>query len=485
MKKNIVLILVDQMRRDCLGVMGHPVVETPTLDMMKRNGSMFRRAYSGVPSCIAARASILTGLKQSNHGRVGYKDGIDWNYKTTIASEFSKAGYQTQSIGKMHVHPERNLCGFHNVILHDGYMHYARNSEKSHSTSYEQCDDYLYWLRSKKGNTADLIDLGLDCNSWVARPWTLEEEYHPTNFCASQTIDFLRRRDPRKPFFLMTSFVRPHSPLDPPEYYFNMYMNQLEDLPDPVIGEWADKNDFKQDGLNIHTKEGIVSKKAIKRALAAYYGHISHIDHQINRILIAFGEYGLMNNTIFLFASDHGDLLGDHNFYRKALPYEGSSGVPFIVYDPANLLKSEQNRVFDNLVELRDIMPTLLDAAGLEIPNDIDGKSMIPVIRGEAENVREYLHGEHSFDKRSNHWIVTEKDKYIWYNSTNEEQYFDLENDFSECYNLIDNPEKRERINYLRNLLINELNGREEGFTDGSKLFKTENVKDFISTKYN
>lgn len=470
MKPNIVLMMVDQMRGDCLGVNGNEFIETPNLDMMAAEGYNFENAYTAVPSCIASRAAILTGMSQKSHGRVGYEDGVSWNYENTIASEFSKAGYHTQCIGKMHVYPERNLCGFHNIMLHDGYLHFARNKEGKASTQIEQCDDYLKWFREKKGHNVDLIDIGLDCNSWVSRPWGYEENLHPTNWVVNESIDFLRRRDPSKPFFLKMSFVRPHSPLDPPKFYFDMYKD--EDLPAPLMGDWANKEDEENRGKDINCIKGIINKKALKRAKAAYYGSITHIDHQIGRFLIALSEYGELNNTIFLFVSDHGDMMGDHNWFRKGIPYEGSSRVPFFIYDPGNLLKGKKGKVFDEVLELRDIMPTLLDFAHISIPNSVEGLSLKDLIEERDYTWREYIHGEHSFGDDSNHYIVTKRDKFLWFSQRGEEQYFDLEKDPKELTNRINSEEYKERIDYLRKILIKELEGREEGYTDGNRLLK-------------
>jgi len=470
MKPNIVLIMVDQMRGDCLGVNGNEFIETPNLDMMATEGYNFENAYTAVPSCIASRAAILTGMSQKSHGRVGYEDGVSWNYKNTIASEFSKAGYHTQCIGKMHVYPERNLCGFHNIMLHDGYLHFARNKEGKASTQIEQCDDYLKWFREKKGHNVDLIDIGLDCNSWVSRPWGYEENLHPTNWVVNESIDFLRRRDPSKPFFLNMSFVRPHSPLDPPKFYFDMYKD--EELPEHLMGDWANKEDEENRGKDINCVKGIINKKALKRAKAAYYGSITHIDHQIGRFLIALSEYGELNNTIFLFVSDHGDMMGDHNWFRKGIPYEGSTRVPFFIYDPGNLLKGKKGKVFDEVLELRDIMPTLLDFAHISIPDSVEGLSLKDLIEERNSTWREYIHGEHSFGEDSNHYIVTKRDKFLWFSQRGEEQYFDLEKDPKELTNLINSEEYKDRIDYLRKILIRKLEGREEGYTDGNKLLK-------------
>lgn len=468
MKPNIVLIMVDQMRSDCIGVNGNNEIETPNLNMLAKNGFNFKNTYTAVPSCIASRAAVLTGMKQKNHGRVGYEDGVVWNYKHTIASELSKGGYQTQCIGKMHVYPERNLCGFHNVILHDGYLDFSRNQNKSIKTQFENVDDYLKWFKEKKDLNVDLIDSGLDKNSWDARPWPYEERLHPTNWVVTESIDFLRRRDITKPFFLKMSFVRPHSPLDPPEYYFNQYIN--EDLKEPKIGSWCDEENIYELGYNITCTKGKISKKANKRAKAAYYGLINHIDHQIRRFISALEEYGEIENTIIIFVSDHGDMLGDHNFYRKALPYEGSIKVPFIIYDQGNILNGIKGTEFYDPIELRDIMPSILDMAGIDIPNTVDGRSVKDLIQGKSKFLREYIHGEHSFGEYSNHYITNGKEKYIWFSKSGREQFFNLEKDKFELNDLIDDEKYKNRIEYYRNILIKELAGREEGYSDGKKL---------------
>lgn len=169
-RPNIVLICVDQMRRDCMGIAGHPVVETPNLDMMRWKGWQFTKAYSATPTCIPARAALMTGKSQRHHGRVGYKEGIPWEYAHTMAGELASAGYHTQCVGKMHVYPERNLMGFHHVVLHDGYHQFDRDTSVSQEAGHAANDDYLLWLKRHTNTDTDLLDLGMGCNSWMARP---------------------------------------------------------------------------------------------------------------------------------------------------------------------------------------------------------------------------------------------------------------------------------------------------------------------------
>lgn len=480
-KPNVLLITVDQMRYDCLSIAGHPIVETPNLDELALGGVRFDRAYSATPSCVPARAALLTGRSQTSTGRVGYQDRVPWNYKTTLPGELAKSGYHTQCVGKMHTYPARNLVGFHNVVLHDGYLHHNRNRHRiSAQEHYDEVDDYVQWLRDRMPK-ADMVDNGLDCNaSTVAHPWHHAEMLHPTNWTVTQSIDFLRRRDPSKPFFLMMSFVRPHPPLDPPQSYFDAYKDV--DIPSPPVGDWARTEFNKQEGLIGVTSEGIVPKHRLKYAMAAYYALITHIDHQIGRFLQVLSEYGERENTIILFTSDHGEMLGDHHLFRKSLPYEGSARVPFIVNDAGDFLGLTKGTVRDEIVEMRDIMPSILEAAEVEIPSSVDGASIWQLARQrtlseQRDDVapnhlewRTYLHGEHAYGLKSNHWITNGYEKYIWFSQTGEEQFFDLIHDPQELHNAVQDEDKQAEIGRLRNALIEELAGREEGYSDGTRL---------------
>ncbi|GHH97792.1 arylsulfatase [Neobacillus kokaensis] len=454
-------------------MLDHPVVDTPNLDQLARNGVLFKNTYAATPTCVPARASVLTGMSQTSTGRVGYQDRIPWNYEHTLPGELAKAGYHTQAVGKMHVYPARNLVGFHNVVLHDGYLHYNRFKQQNlEADSYNYSgDDYLPWLKEQAGSQVDLIDLGLDCNaSTVARPWHLPESLHPTNWVVTQSIDFLRRRDPTKPFFLKMSFVRPHPPFDPPQVFFDMYKD-LE-LPDPPVGDWAEQEDLQRFGYNPITDRGKVPKNRLQRARAAYYALITHIDYQIGRFMIAMEEHGVLHNTVVLFVSDHGELLGDHHLFRKSLAYEGSAKVPFILSDPGNLLGIKKNQVVEEVVELRDIMPTLLDAANVEIPETVEGKSVLNLLAEQSEEWREYIHGEHAHGQLSHHYLTDGKEKYIWYSRTGEEQLFNLVEDPQEVTNLSNKEEYRHRLEFWRQRLVGELDGREEGYTDGERLIE-------------
>jgi arylsulfatase A-like enzyme len=461
---NILLIVADQWRQDGLSYTGNPIMQTPHLDNLARDSFFFSRTYAAVPSCIAARASLMTGLTPRHHGRVGYRDGMPWDYPTTLAGTFTQAGYHTQAVGKMHVYPERSLMGFQNVVLHDGYLHFNRHRAPHLITD----DDYLHDLRQRHGPAADYIDSGMGCNGYVVSAWPYDIMLHPTAWVTTQSIDFLRRRDPRKPFFLMTSYHRPHPPLDPPQAYLDIY----HDLPLPprVKGDWDGRKGLPDPHILRASPESpcqLASEAQIDRARRGYYAQCTFIDHQINRLFTALIEHRLWHNTAIVFVSDHGEMLFDHGLVAKGLPYQQSAGVPLIIRPPMTM-KLRGGQTFDQPVELRDILPTLCDLAGVPIPAGIDGMSVMPFLRGESPQWRGWVHGEHERFHQSNQWLTDGKMKYVWYSQTGAEQLFDLEHDPEERRDLYQ--ERPEEVALWRSRLVQELAGREEGYVQDGRL---------------
>lgn len=476
-KPNILLIMCDQYRGDALSCQQHPDVKTPNLDTLAAQGVCFDHAYSACPSCIPARAALLTGRSQKKHGRVGYEDGIDWDYQHYMAEEFSNAGYQTQCIGKMHVHPPRLLCGFQGLQLHDGYLGHYRSQKIPHWMHQEVSDDYLYDLKNAMGQDADITSTGVECNSWVTHPWIYPEHLHPTNWVSDKSIRFLKTRDRTKPFFLMASYVRPHQPFDAPQSYYDLYKDKA--LRPPFEDDWSDPTLTETYGRIKDSIYGCSDEQLRHDAMAGYYASITHIDHQLGRIIQSLIEDGSYEDTIILFLSDHGEMLFDHHCWRKVYPYQGSIHIPLIFRIGKHIADIKPHHA-DTIAELRDIMPTLLDYAKLNCPDTVDGKSLQPAITANT-SIRSWLHGEHSFHSGlSNHYIVTNKDKFIWYSETGQEQYFDLINDPHETHNAIHDTQYQDRIHELRKLLIDELADREEGYSDGFKLISGRPSKNML-----
>jgi arylsulfatase len=144
---------------------------TPHLDALFASGTSFELAYAAVPSCIPARASVWTGLTPRHHGRVGYEEGVPWAYDVVRSQLLADSGYQTHCVGKMHVSPPRRRLGFHDVELHDGYIHFERDAHRDLSID----DDYLLWLQERMHRSADITELGLGCNGYVVRPWIADD----------------------------------------------------------------------------------------------------------------------------------------------------------------------------------------------------------------------------------------------------------------------------------------------------------------------
>lgn len=460
------MIVVDQMRADALSFndVKH-FASTPTLDMMASEGYNFENAYSPVPSCVPARAALLTGMDQETSGRVGYEDEVPWNFTNTTPKVFKEMGYQTEAIGKMHVFPSRKRMGYEHVLLHDGYLHVDRKYTKPYGSQFEYADDYLAFLKDHLGNNADLNDDGMNCNSWEARPWMLEENEHPTNWVVSESIKFLQRRDPTAPFLLKMSFEKPHAPLNPPKYYFDMYMERLPKHIDLHIGNWEKESNEMP---NIYALKGCLKEDDQRRMVAAYLGLITHIDHQISRFLTALKEFGEDKNTIIWFVSDHGDQLGEHYLFRKGYPYQGSIRIPSFIYDPGNLIAGHKHKI-KQLVKIQDIFPSIVDLA-LDEKVHTDGKSVKQLLFGCYEGWRTEIHGEHSLGEDSSQYLLTDKWKLIWFSVRDEYQLFNVEKDPNEKENLVNMDSYATIVAVLKQKLIGYLQDREEGFVKNGEL---------------
>ncbi len=463
---HILLIAVDQMRADALSMLGHPVVRTPYLDQLGRRGTVFTNAYSATPTCVPARVGLFTGQSQQRHGRYGYRDGVPFAaaHAPTVATVLSDRGYQTQAIGKMHVFPERSRVGFDNVVLHDGFLHFGR---RHGDRNLEAADDYLAWLHRQPGHSqSDHVDHGAGCNSQVARPWDKAEALHPTTWAVTEAIDFLRRRDTTAPFFLYLSFHRPHAPYDPPQWLMDQYLDA--EHPEQVMGDWVDD---VAEHLTDSEVEGEFTRHpddVRRRVRAGYWGLITQIDFQINRLLEALSDHCLLQDTAVIFVSDHGDMMGDHHMWRKTVGYEGSAKVPMIVALPPSRTDQTHGGLRSQVAELRDVMPTILDIAGVEIPGTVDGSSLLPLVRGEDAPWRSHIHGEHTLQRfgmwQANHWVTDGHAKFMWFSGNGMEQFFDVDADPHEERNLIDDPAHESDVALWRGRLVEALTDREEGF---------------------
>jgi arylsulfatase len=457
---NIILILCDQMRGDAVGADGNTVVETPNIDFLASRGTWFSHAYSACPSCLPARASLWTGQNQYHTGVLGMGRGqgpIPNDFPHTLAGELTAAGYRTHLVGKGHFHPHSALMGFESMELDES----GRMPDS----------DHRIWFAKNAPDGVTPDDHGVDWNSWHARPWHTEEHLHPTYWTMTRSLEFLKMHDQERPFFLNISFARPHSPYVPPKHYFDMYYER--DLPAPSIGEWAEMHDDPETAVNPDAWRGRMTAEQVKRARAGYYGSISFIDTQVGRLMNWMERHRRQElaNTWILFTSDHGDMQGDHNLWRKTYAYEGSARIPFLVVPPGGQAKPERTRASE-VVELRDVMPTLLEAADRSIPNTVDGRSVLPLLTAPAADWRTYIHGEHCTcysEEQEMHFVTDGTRKFIWLPRIGQEQFFNLDQDPGETRNLIDDPDCADEIHQWRNYLVKELAERDCGWVKDGK----------------
>jgi arylsulfatase len=461
-RPNILLITTDQQRGDCLGIERHPVLSTPNLDQLAREGTHFRRGYSEAPSCIPARRTLMSGMAPQAHGMVGYKDGVPWERACTLPAELSRAGYQTELIGKLHLFPKRKRYGFQHLQLAES------------TTQRGVANDYIDWLRESGAVPLEVVEPGVahgvSANGWVGRPHLLAEHQTHTFWCVNQALRFLDRRDPTAPFFLYVSFIDPHPPLTPPGHYYDRYM--ALDLPEPVVGDWVPAFDGPETGQDINASRVDLDRETMRRCRAAYYGMINHVDDQLGRLFAYLAGSGLKRDTFILFTSDHGEMLGDHRMFRKTYAYEASARVPFLAWAPPSM-GVPRGVVTSAPVGLQDVLPTLLDVAGVPVPEGVTGRSLLPLMRGQEDGWREVLHGEHAGCYREDdgvHYLTDGHAKYLWYSQTGREQLFDLDADPQERHDLADGPDAAGRLDPWRARLTGALRGRPEGFTDGARL---------------
>ncbi len=460
---NILLLMPDQMRGDCLSLAGHPVLLTPNMDQIGGQGAFFTHAYSTCASCIPARRSLLTGQAPATHGMVGFVDGVPLT-APTLPEQLGQAGYRTALVGRtMHQYPADAAYGFETRNL---------------GSTYRQDDSYAAMLETAVPGFGGMRGLGLSFNGWQARPWPLPDALHPTHWTVQQSREFIAAdTSDERPLFLTTSFYAPHPPLCPPSFYMERYLRQA--LPPAAMGDWVDApvQQGWADGVDAHHVR--LEGEALRSAQAGYFGLINHIDDQLTWLIPEFQarSRAMGRPWVIVLTSDHGEMLGDHALFRKCEPYEGASRIPFLIW-AAPELGFKPGLVCEQPVSLEDVMPTLLELAGVSIPDGVDGRSLVPVLRGEAREILPWshgpwLHGEHApcyGPEQAYHFLTDGREKYIWRPLDGAEQLFDLRADPQELHNLAGDPPGVWRIARWRARLIEILAERPEGFTDGERL---------------
>lgn len=434
-RPNILLLFTDEQRHDTLGCGGNLAIRTPHLDRLAASGVRYVNGHTPSPICIAARMSSLSGLRSRGTGWTG-----NGRVAGTVApmpvfpsmmDALREAGYRTHAIGKMHfsgrhfgLHQHETMEEAVDRRVDDAYL--TELGRRGVRTRYPQgLRDLLYLQPQTSGIAVENAQ-----STWVA----------------DRSVAFLREHlkyRGRQPFFLWSSWIAPHPPFAPCEPYSGLYdpakmalpvfrERELGTLASPAWGERA-----RFDGAQLDDHR-------LRRLRALYYGQISHIDDGVGRILGELEKQGLAENTVVLFASDHGEMLGDHGLAHKSVPYEGSVRVPYLMRWPG---RTQPGRVSQELVGLTDIFPTVLNGLGLRHPGGegvLDGRSLF----GAARDT--YIS---EFGQGRTRWVMVRnaRHKYVIWAAGGREELFDLIADPEERENLAEREKKlcanlRERV---------------------------------------
>lgn len=416
-RPNILLITCDQLRSDFVNCCGGTFMQTPNIDRLAREGCVFENAYSPNPVCIPARHNMITGLTDRHHG-------FDDNYfdaqakacphnLPTFAQILNDSGYETIAIGKMHFQPERRATGFDHFLNMDEL---PRVREE---------DDYAMYLKETGYGHLQSVHGVRTCMYMQPQRSMLPEKHHGSAWVADRAIEYLRSTKGRTPFLLWAGFIHPHPPFDIPEGWQDLYKGKIPEPAKTVTPLSALAEENKQLGCAFNDE-------VKTRIRELYASAVTFADYQIGRILDTMEELGLMDNTLIIFTSDHGEMLGDLDTYQKFLPYDASAKIPFVVRYPKRLQAGERRRYF---VDLNDILPTFLDEAGLEYPAEYDLPGESIFIANGRKN-RRYQYIEHQRDNKRWCCIRDERYKYV-YHYGDGEQLFDMENDRAETTNLL------------------------------------------------
>mgnify|MGYP002632167098 CR=1 FL=1 len=416
-RPNILLIVSDDQRPDTIAALGNDVIKTPNLDRLVREGTAITRATCGYPICTPSRAEILSGCSSFRNGVIDFGKPIDPELPL-MARWFGDAGYRTSYVGKWHndgAPIDRGYSQTNGLYRGGGGKWYKPQVDwfGRPVTGYRgwifQSDDGMKYPERGVGLTSDISEKFADA--------AIELVEQPTD----------------KPFFVHVNFTAPHDPLMIHPKYADMYDAAKMPLPKNFAARHPfDHGNF--DGRDEKLFAWPRTPEETRGELAAYYAVISHMDAQIGRVLKALSDSGKGENTLIVFSSDHGLGVGSHGLRGKQSMYEHTIGVPLVMAGPG----ISKGKRLATQCYLRDLFPTLCDLAGVAGPGDrIDGRSLLPALRGEKKQIYPFVVG---YFRNFQRMVRDENWKYIEYPAAGRQQLFHLSDDPDELHDLSDDP---------------------------------------------
>ena len=431
-RPNILWYCTDQQRFDTIGALNNPHVDTPNIDKLAGEGVSFTRAYCQSPICTPSRSSFLTGMYPSrvHNTRNGNESFPD--HPPLITKLIADSGYDCGNIGKFHLQSSGHRT---EPRLDDGYRYW----KFSHAPrdDWEEGHHYAEWVRSKGGDL-DALRQSED---------RVPTELHQTTWTSEMAIDFINHDRGDKPWLLTLNPYDPHPPFIPPRSYADQFDPSA--LPGPYFRESDLANQARLKNVDFQGEVKTPEGHDARAAQARYYAMIKQIDDQFARILQTLDETGQRDNTVIIFTSDHGESLGDHGLMFKGCRfYEGLTRVPLIFSCPRRF---KQDLRADGLVELLDLTSTVVELCGLEQPGYMQGRSLMPVLTGDAppDQFRDAVRCEY-FDSLDSHFTGgtgtfgtmyrTDRHKLSVYHGQGVGELYDLQEDPWEFNNLWDDP---------------------------------------------
>lgn len=439
-RPNIVFIITDQQRFDTIAALGYAHAITPNLDRLVHEGTAFTHTFVTAPSCAPSRASLFNGLYPHSTGVL--KNNDSWNH--SWVEMLADAGYHCVNVGKMHSFPYETSLGFHE-------RHVVENKDRSNPTLPFLLDqwDKAFWARGlvkpdRASKYRTLPDYRERLGAFV---WEAPDDLHADNFVGGLATHWLDVYPGQGPFFLQVGFPGPHPPYDPTAEHLAKFDHVDIPLPHDSEQDRAGQpyalKDLRRDNLEVdhdavvHLDQPTVEQ--VIRQRKHYLANISMIDEQVGFLIESLERRGILDDTVIIFTSDHGDCLNDHGHIQKWTMYEPSVRVPAIVRGPG----IERGQLIDGLTSLMDLGPTVLELAGLEPPVWMEAVSLLPALRGEPWAGRDFAFSEHARDMilqetalmtmvRDHRWKLVEFIDHL------DGQLFDLQADPWEEHNLWD-----------------------------------------------
>lgn len=476
---NVLCFIADQHRHDHLGCAGNPVIQTPNLDRLARSGVRFSRCYVNDPICMASRATMWTGQTAHAHGVRCNGIPLDPSIPT-IVSALAQAGYRTHGVGKFHLTPFGTLNGADPAGLVPAEWAESRNMWRSGRISALPVPyyglqsalmigghgdfvwgDYRRWLLREAPGVIDRIDAWVEemgGENWeTTGPSHIPAEIHHSHWIADRVIEFLREQSHTdQPFFCWCSFPDPHHPYHAPEPYHSMYDPTEMPVPTRREGELDELPPFyrrvQTEPLRLEGLTGPVTRfyDRTPEIMARTYGMVSNIDANAGRVLASLQNLGLRDDTLVVYLSDHGDLMGDHWLQQKGpFHYRGLVRVPFIWSWPGHIAPGVTDT---GITSMLDFAPTILDLCGVPIPEGPrpvepflpmelppwPGHSLRPIFEGHGESVRQAAFIDHDDDRLGLRLrtLVTKRYRMTVYGGQPYGELFDLHEDPGELNNL-------------------------------------------------